>query len=323
MDSKKFPQKSEVFLLLAQRQNERLNNSSTEVSEKDSAEAKDFFSEIALQMPAAEKKEFEKIRREFAEKSTREKSKWIDGIKKTIGNDEVLIDETIHWSHIKAALQKENPVIQQIVKNGLAESHRQNLTSGKTANISASAGNKNLERSVRAAFAGQFVSLRGLENADNFDKLNGIQLVRLMRLAGIREVAFACMNIEAVESVTGFLRRFAPEDAGAIAANLRSSPKISVARIDFAEELVKIALKREPQPAAMLDWLGMCLIGTMLCRKSARHISYVEQKLPLEVMPKISEIVEDQCRQTSVKVQDSIKREIEELAETIRKQTAK
>ena len=314
------PEKLEIFLLLALRQAAQSDSSEPEEDEQ----LEKAFAAVAEQLPAAQAKKFERMQADFENKSEEEKQKRLEQIEKSIGNDEFLIDETVHWSHIETALEKENLFVRKIAVNSISPVH-QKYFKQNTANKpeEKTPARKHLERNIRLTFIKQFVALRDLSDVGDFDRLNGAHLVRLIRLAGIREVAMACAEIEAVESVTAFLRRFAAEDARAIATHLRGLPKVSPERLSFAEDLVQTALKRDLQPSAMLDWLGMRLIGVVLCNAGEKKINYTEQKLPLEVKPKLSEMIDAQCRKTPDKLQSEIGKGIDQLAETIWKQAAK
>ena len=320
MAKSKIPEKLEIFLLLALRQAAQFDSPEPEEAEQ----FERAFAAVAEQLPTAKAKQFEQIHADFENKSDEEKQKWCKQIEKSIGSDEFLIDETVHWSHIEAALEKENSLIQKIAVNAVSPVHQKHFKQN-TANKpeEKASAREHLERNIRRTFIKQFIALRDLSDVSDFDRLNGAHLVRLIRLAGIREVAMACAEIEAVESVTAFLRRFAAEDARAIATHLRGLPKVSPERLSFAEDLVQTALKRDLQPSAMLDWLGMRLIGVVLCNAGEKKINYTEQKLPLEVKPKLSEMIDAQCRKTPGKLQSEISKGIDQLAETIWKQAAK
>lgn len=316
------PGKLEIFLLLALRQAARLNSGGEESKKDDSPQ--NFFSLPTEQLPVAEAEKFERLHSDYQKKSEAEKQKWRAQIENFIGSDEPALDANIHESHIDAALRRELPATHRIVMICLpaARQNRLNQAGIETEN-SRKLRAAPLEKIVRKTFAAQFVALRDLPVGGSFDRLNGAQLARLIRLAGIREAAYACARIEAVESVTGFLRRFAPEDARAIAAQLNSLPQKSGERLSFAENLVQTALKIEPQPSAMLDLLGIWLVGILLCDGAPERIAYTKQKLPLEVAPRLSEIIETQCRRTPAELQREIGAETELLAEKIIKPPGK
>lgn len=306
---KQTPKKLEIFLLLALR---RMNDAADEN-----------FSAFAGQLSKPEAEKFERLRLKYQNKSDDEKRQWLDDIKKAIVGENFLIDDNIHRSHVEAVLSRETSAIQEIIKTSLPPVYhfdappnlaKQFVETQKSDAVSA------IEKTIRKTFAAQFVALRDLPEIKMFDRLSGAQLARLVRFAGIREVAFACARIKSVESLGAFLRRFEPEDARAIAAQLGNLPKIADERISFAENLVHNALEIEPQPtSAMLGWLGIRLVGITLCalQKSTLRIAYTEQKLPLETVPPLSVIIETQCRRTPDSLKQKISAEIEELAEMV------
>lgn len=310
------PKKTEIFLLLALRQAARLNLTAQD-DETDSTE--NFFAELCEQLPAPEAKKIERLRLDYQNKSEEEKRKWREQTENFIGSDNRFLDGNIHQSHIEAALEKEIPAIRKIVSAlPSAQRNRFNKIIGETKGEELPRPTL-LEKTVCQTFAKQFVALRDLPAATAFDRLSGAQLARLIRLAGIREVALACVRITAVESVAAFLRRFSAEDARAIAAQLSGLPEPGDERLSFAESLVQTAMEIESKPSAMLDLLGIWLIGILLCDGAAQRTIYTAQKLPLEVAPKLSEMIETQCRQTPAELQREIGAEIERLSETVTK----
>lgn len=332
---KQTPKKSEIFLLLALRQAARFSSAADAAEVEEQAPPEDesreeIFTTFAEQLPAHDAERFERLRLNYQNKSDDEKRKWRERVAASIGaSAEFSIDENIHRSHVDAALARENPAIQKIVRATLSTSYRNDLETDslnkefKTARVKTTARIA-LEKTVCKTFAAQFVRLKDLREAKAFDRLSGAEIARLARLAGIREVAFACAGIKEIEAVGAFLRRFAPEDGRAVAAQLSGLPQTSVERLAFAESLVESALEIESQPSsAMLDWLGVRLIGILLCEseeeneKSAARLAYAEQKLPRETAPKLSELIETECRKTPAALKEKIGAEIEKLAETI------
>ena len=340
--------KSEIFLLLALRQAmtdaahpvlsvapAALETEEAKALENENAEASEKFAEIfsafseQLEKPDAEK--IERLRASYQNKSEAEKQKWREQIRALIETDaRHLIDAAVHCSHIEAAIKREIPAIQKIVASALPPDYK-NLRALNENDAKNERAQNNfvlparLRQTICKTFAAQFVALRDLPDARVFYRLSGAQLARLARFAGIREVAIACAGITAVEAVAGFLRRFEPEDARAIAAQLNGLPKISGERLAFAENLVRSALENEPKPSsATLDWLGIRLVGVLLCAgDSAARIAYAEQKLPLETEPKLSEIIETERRRTPEALKKKIASEIERLAEMVAESGAK
>lgn len=308
------PKKLEIFLLLALRRTERSASVSDNLEDDDLPE--DFLSVFAGRLPETEAVDFDRLRADYLNKSEAEKEEWRGQIENFIGADEPLLDEHIHFSNIDAALLKETRAIRKIVvgtiagnKSNAKQSQRENAKSRRNT----------LEKAVRRTFAKQFVGQSDLPRVSSFDRLNGARLARLIRLAGIREVAFACVRIKAVELIAAFMRRFSAEDARAIAAQMNGLPKISPERLLFAENFVQTALETESKPSAMLDLLGLRLVGIMLCGDAPERTVYTEQKLPLEAASKLSEIINAQSRRASGETERQIGREIEQLAETILK----
>lgn len=356
--------KLEIFLLLALRQSERERKTLAVDADAETDEApietdgadewREIFSALAAQLDAGEAEKFERLRSNYASKSDGEKSVWRKRVENSIGADEFSIDENIHRSHVEAALEKEIQAIRKIVESSLplafqtqsaaaaqieteieksavkpteaARSGDEQTENNKWQNDFTGARAR-LEKSVRRSFVAQFVALRDLPDARVFDRLSGAQLARLARLAGIREVALACARIKAVETVAGFLRRFEPEDGRAVAAQISDLPeKISDERLVFAENIVQSALEIESEPSGqMLDWIGIRLIGVLLCarEKTAARVAYTKQKLPLETAPKLAEIIEFECSRIAPELRKKIGAEIERLAETVAKSTVK
>lgn len=335
------PNKLEVFLWLALRKAasqkspadkdenlppENPENDVSAAEETDEIPSKDEFAEIFEQLNEREAGKFKSILADYQAKSAEEKEVWETQLQTSVGTDESFIDENVHWSHIEEALRNEIPVIQEIVINFLPSAQKTHLQ--PLVKKPASEAKKRddvkfqlIEKNIRRVFARRFVALQNLPKAVSFDRLNSAQLVRLFRLAGIREVTFACAQIEAVESVAAFLRRFSTEDARAIATQLNNLPRTSDVRLSFAETLVQKALEAEPLPAAMLDLLGIWITGILLCESSAARVNYTKQKLPMEFARKLPEIIETQRLQTSSELQTAISGEVEHLAETILKTT--
>lgn len=310
------PEKLEIFLLLALRQEARFSVSGA----AENTSAGNSFAAVAEQIPPSEAKKFERLRSNYENKSEPEKNEWREKIESLIGADAPVLDENIHRAHIDRALQKEIPAIRRLIESWLAPPAR---IEPEPIEIAAEfQPNEWLVKRVRRAFSRQFVTLGDLPVATDFDRLNGAQFARLVRLAGVGEVALACLRIPAVESVGAFLRRFPPEDARAIAARLKNLSPVSSERLAFAENLVHAAFETEPDPAAMLDYLGIRLVGASLCAAPQRLV-YTQQKLPPEASRKFAEIVETECRRTPPETQREIGAEIEALAQTIAKTTVK
>lgn len=315
-----------LWLTLRQQRKNRASEIETEAfeaSENKSAELPPLFALLTK----AEIDKLNDLLANYGEKSPVEKENWEKEIKSFIGTDRRFFDEYLHWSHIEESLKSETPSVKKIIYDGLSEDYKVHLKNRLGIDEELlEANDKPLKKekrlvfqAVQEAFGKQFVFLGDLPKPTAFDKLNGAQTVRLIRLAGIREVAFACASIEAVETLAAFLKRFPAEAARAIATQLNSLPKTSGERLAFAESLVRQAFELEPQPTAMLDLLGIWLIGIRLCESSEKRIAYAQQKLPKEFAPELTEIIDKQCRKTNAGMQKTISAQIEQLAETILK----
>jgi hypothetical protein len=308
------PQKTEIFFLLALRQKARQSSFAPLIEKADESSGIDEnlteedFPALFEQMKPGESAKLRRLLANYQNKDEAEKAFWRERVESLIGADEDFIDDSIHPSHIENALQKEIPAIRRIIGNALSSSDA-SVAQNQNAGLP--------EKNIRRAFAAQFVSIREIETPTAFDRLNGTQLARLIRRAGVREVSIACLRIEAVEAVAAFIRNFPAEDARMIAAQLGNAPEVSEERISFAENLVHTAFEIEPNPSAMLDWLGIWLTGILLCRSTPARIAYTKQKLPLEFAPRLPEMIEENCRRTPLEMQREIGGEIERLAETL------
>ncbi len=276
-------------------------------------------SAVANYLNEKEIEKFNRLQTTYQSKPETEKAEWVAGILRKIGTDELLIDDTVHASYVNSALRQEVPAVQKILFNFLSPEHQ------AAVNIPSEKPKKNnhphtdaIEKTVCRAFAAQFVSLRDLSAPTAFDRLNGAQLARLIRLTGIHEVALACLQIEAVESVAAFLRIFSAEDAQAIATQLNNAPKKSETRLAFAETLVQKTMEIESNPSAMLDLIGIRLVGILLCDNPKERVVYTNQKLPIQIAPQLPKIIEEQCRRTPPNLQTEISAEIEKIAHTLK-----
>jgi hypothetical protein len=317
--NKDAPLKTEIFLLLALERRARQAGGAPLVEpapegEPDGADknlTEEDFPALFEQLGRAQIAELHRHLSEYQAKTAIGKKIWREKIRSSIGADEFFIDHGVHRSHIENALQNEAPAIQKIIADALSGGASSILNGRRTRNENA------LEKRVRRAFAAQFVALGEVENATAFDRLSGTQLARLIRLAGVGEVSTACLRIEAVEAVAAFIRNFPAEDARLIAAQLGRAHDVSEERIAFAENLVRTAFEIEPNPSAMLDWLGIWLTGVLLCRSTPARVRYTGQKLPLEFARRLPAMIEENCRQAPPEMQREIGGEIERLAAQI------
>lgn len=302
----------EIFLALAVKSGAAENVSTKESEVED-------YPAIFAYLSEKESEKFKRLQANYQEKTETEKAEWQTAVLKKIGMDEQLIDETVHWSYVNEALQKEIPAVQKIIFDFLSVEHRKaiNSSTGKHKENSRKPRMSALDKTIRRTFAKQFIALRDLPQPSAFDRLSGAQLARLIRLTGIREVALACLQIEAVELVAAFLRRFSTEDTQAIAAQLNTLPKMSEERLDFAQNLVQTMIEIEPEPSAMLDLLGIHLVAANLCDSSEKRVVYTNQKLPLEVAAQLPELIDEQKIETPKDLRHEINQEIEQTAQTI------
>lgn len=321
--------KLEIFLLLAERRRRALPDSGEKTGDiEDFAGENDFpekvFAALTAQSSAPNAEKLEHLRAAYEKKSAAEQQTWRQGVEDSLlAGGETFLDRRVHRSRVEAALEAETAAVAEIVRAGTSpESGSFPNRTPKTA-AEPTMRRRRLEQYVRKRFADQFVRRENLAAATAFDDLDGAGLARLIRLAGVREVALACVRIDAVESVASFLRRFSAEDARAIAAQLNGLPKTAAERLSFAENFVQTALESQLKPASMLDLLGFRLIAITLCGATPERVRYSEQKLPLEVVPKLSETINAQRRLTPIAMRGEIGREIERLAETTAKTTEK
>lgn len=323
----------EILLWLALRRQAKNKSSELETEAFETAENREaVLPELPPLFNSLTKSEIDKLAgllANYGKKSPAEKRNWEKEIKSFIGTDRRFFDEHLHWSHIAESLKNETPRVRKIIYDGLSEDYKVHLESRLEIDEKLLENDENPQKkekrlifqAVQDAFGKQFVFLDDLPKPTAFDKLDGAQTVRLIRLAGIREVALACAGIEAVETLAAFLKRFPAEAARAVAAQLNSLPKTSEERLAFAESLVRQAFEIEPQPAAMLDLLGIWLVGIRLCECSEKRIAYAQQKLPKEFAPALTEIIAKQCRKTNAGIRKTVSAQIEQLAETILKTT--
>lgn len=281
------------------------------------------------QLSKAEIDKLKSLLSDYNAKNSAERENWKKNVRSSIGSDDKFLEECLHWSHIGEALKNEPSAIQKIIYEALPEADKNQLNAilnfkkdaASSVETKQNGSFQLISKAVQKTFAKQFTVLSDLQKPTAFDRLNGTQIVRLIRLAGIREVTFACARIEAVETVAAFLKRFPAEAARAIATQLNNLPQTSVERLSFAENLVQNALETEPQPSAMLDLLGIWLTGIRICNSPSARITYTQQKLPREFAPELPEIIENQCKKVSKELQQEISAEIEQLSETIIKTT--
>ncbi len=310
------PKKLDMFLLLAIRQASGQDSLKPSEPSETAEQIQKFLDDFSKSLSSDDGEALKTLHLEYQSSPADEQKNWREKIEKSIGSDEPVIDENIHFSHIDLALNAELPASREIISPSLPRSYKRETFEPQNENRGKQRSPW-IERNLRRAFVDQFVTLEDLETVSGFDRLSGTQIARLARLAGIREVALACMRIDEVESVSAFIRRFETEDARAIATQISTSPQISDERAFFAENLVQSTMEMESEPSEMLDLLGIWLIGILLCDASKERVAYTTQRFPVAFAPKLTEIIEAQCRQTPADLQKEIGSEIEKLVETI------
>lgn len=204
------------------------------------------------------------------------------------------LDEHLHHSHVTEALRGEPERVRRLVVSHLPPALAAACTDGLGLSEQDARGSQaEAEREagpepevvavVRRVFLSNFITLADVERPTALDLLSGAELARLVRLLGVRETALACRGIEAVEAVAAFLKRFAPEDARAVAAHIRTLTNVEPWRVARAGQRVQEALRAEPDPGAMLDRTGLRLLAAALSGRARRaSLRYAAQKLPVE-----------------------------------------
>ncbi len=196
-----FPERLEIFLALALKQTAKPNLSAANADFMlpSDLESETVDENVIEKFPALfdylNEREAEKLQRvwaEYEQKSEAAKADWRSQIIEKIGTDESLIDERVHHSHINEILQREIPAVQKIIAANLPNSYRKSTDTftgrkkkaGDTAELKlilnaenpATAKSKlSLEKTIRRAFAEQFVALRDLKKLTAFDRLSGTQ----------------------------------------------------------------------------------------------------------------------------------------------------
>lgn len=226
-------------------------------------------------------------------------------------------DEHVHPSHVVEALRDEPARVRELVighlPHALASSVAAELgvspqspggvprpaqadteASGAGGEWSGAGTSPEIVSVVGREFLSRFTTPAELPSVTPLELLTGPELARLARLLGVRETALACRGIEAVEAVASFLRRFAPEDARAVAAHIASLTEVEPRRVRFAEHIVREAMVVEPEPGAMLDRAGLRLLAiTLAGRENGARLRYTAQKLPVEAARCLEEMARD------------------------------
>lgn len=200
------------------------------------------------------------------------------------------LDEHLHPTHVTEALRGEPERVRRLVvahlPHALATACTQALgmsVEDARADVEREEPSPEVVAVVRRVFLSHFITLADVERPTPLDFFSGAELARFVRLLGVRETALACRGIPAVEAVAAFLKRFAPEDARAIATHIRTLTTVEPRRVASAGQHVQEALRAEPEPGAMLDRTGLRLLATALSGRARRaSLRYAAQKLPVE-----------------------------------------
>jgi hypothetical protein len=280
-------------------------------------------------------------------------ARWLARILDSVRPQLRQLDAQVHPSHLVEALRNEPPRVQKLVLQhlppALADACAAALPSAEAQRRAGSAPFTNSTRRkhsgrlgreskqedttpapelvslVYRAFLSSFIVASGLRHPSPMDSLSGVELVRLVRLLGVRETAVACRGIERAESVGSFLRRFSVEDARAIAAQMGTLVAVEPQRVAFANQLVQETLSVEHSPEAMLDRLGMRVLAMALAARQdeSESIAYLAQKLPVEAARALREMVTESARSAQGGVAQLIAKETETLALSLRVAKAK
>src|SRR5687768_11676870 len=114
------PEKLEIFLMLAL----RLRAGGQAGEAHNPPDADDSFTALDKQLPAPQAEELRSLLASYEKKSETEKQGWRERIEKAVGGDEPSIDDSIHWSHVEAALSEEPPAVRETIMPVLPEAYR-------------------------------------------------------------------------------------------------------------------------------------------------------------------------------------------------------
>lgn len=208
-------------------------------------------------------------------------------------------DEQIHPSHVAEALDGESRPVRLLILGGLpptlarqsAELLGLSYPPTRQAAPAPRAGPAaEVVRVIRRAFLSRFVRAEELPAPAALDGLSAVELRRLVKLLGAREIGYACRSIP-VEDVALFLRRFPAEDTQMIAPFVSPHTRVEPRRADFAERLVESAVAAEVAPEAMLHHVGLRLLATALSEGGATRLRYSAQKIPYEAASVLHDLV--------------------------------
>lgn len=229
--------------------------------------------------------------------------------------------ELIHPSHVVAALRTEPLDAQRLIIRALPAEVAATVAAqlkrddAKTLSALPAAATPNaVARLTRAAFLSQFAFAEQLNAPTDLDLLTGVELARMVRLLGVRETAVACRGISAMEAVAAFLRRFAAEDAHAIAAHISALTHVAPERVKFAEHNVHRELSAEFAAGAMLDRIGMSLLALAMTNRDDLTIKFTMQKFPYEGVAEFTRLIASEQPHNADQIAPNVVREIEHLA---------
>lgn len=253
-------------------------------------------------------------------------SEWVSHMLNRARGRAAQLDEHVHPSHIVQALMDEPARVQELVVKNLAAPLAAAVAQELNFNLRATRQERTTPPApeivsiIRRKFLSHFVIREDLREVTPLELLSGVELARLIRLLGVRETATACRGITAVEAVASFLRRFAPEDARAIATHVAALTEVAPRRVAFAEWLIQEALSVEPEPSAMLDRVGLRLLAITLAAGDDARLRYLAQKLPLEAARWLAEMAHAATANTEAReMMRTVARETEAVAAGVRR----
>lgn len=253
-----------------------------------------------------------------------EQARWLRQTLSRVGDRHPQLDAHIDASHLLDALRREPAQVQKIICAHLPASLAATLATQLDFDDAAGAGEpvSAVINVVRDAFLRGFVALQDLAAPTQLDALSRAELVRTLRLLGVRETAFACRGIPAVETVAAFVRRFEPVDARAILTNIALLADARPARIVFAEQLLERMLAQELDSEELLDRTGLYVLAAALAVRDEASARYTGQKLPLQVFRELQILIDECCQQLPPRVLRERGAEVEAMASEARRITA-
>lgn len=272
----------------------------------------------------AEREDAERRARWYAELSAEDRARWLARTLARARDRQAYLSGYMHPSHIIEALREEPASIRLLVLP-----HLPPVTAAEAALALGPAPPQAMGqpegrepapkvlRVVRNTFFARFVWSDDLSEPNALDRLSGVELARLVRMSGIREVAVACRSLTTREDVEAFLWRFPAEDAGAIRGHIQRLADVDLQRVTFAERQVARALSVESEPAAMLDQIGMRLLAICFAERDEVSLRFTSQKLPVEAARGLREMAAACRGETERAMIRSVGEEVMMLAETL------